>query len=370
MPALGAAAILIASVMDGRADVLYTVDDPVNGFVAQYLSPTYISGFDNTSNVFGAPTYCSNGCDQMQIVETRPIEGFQFQNSVTHAFGNYLLVNNAGQMVTPGVYTFCCGTSSLATLTVSGSTGTDFAKIVSNSWLLISDGSSNLIDQQFIPRMDGHAIGLDAAAALGGFDHFNVEQVITSIKAVGIPMTRDVGPDPAIGGNPGQISDNYPWYFNEIPSPWGETYNSPDVVSDISMNWQDAPNLGFGRFGTVVNFTDYLVGVYADHTGVRISDLYPDAQNVNFEWSFQQNFTPSLSGSDWIDDFTSYVVPEPDSANSSSMLGYFGINPIELSSVSATLETTVPEPLSLSLFGAGLAGILFARRRKTAAPRS
>ena len=206
----------------------------------------------------------------------------------------------------------------------------DFAARVSNAWC-VADVSGNAISAMFLPNLAGFA-DLNALANAGGFDHFNVEQQITDISGAAVlgSLPRWTGVDPALGGNAFyQFDDQFPWYFDEAPAvgEWMPTYDSPNVLitgpsgEAVGFRWADAPNIGPSNAGATLTFTDFLVGVYPDHTGVRISQAFPHAQNVNFTWTFQQgNWGGGTS--DTIR-FGSFDSSEPGSEGSISVLGYF-----------------------------------------------
>lgn len=240
-----------------------------------------------------------------------------------------------------------------------------FTVAVSNAWQRVST-TGNLIQQYFVPSAtgpSGTALTLSQIAQLGGFDHFNVEQVITNVGNTVLgtkPIVQDgepaVGLDFPIGGVPSVPADNFPWTLNEVSFPGEGFYmwNDPRVTTSSSMMWWDSPDLHDYNAGATMDFTDYLVGVYSDGTGVVISDLYPDVTNTNFDWQFTQGIW-GLS----TDEYTTLsdnMFPTPGSDGSVQFDGYFGAS-----------ATAVPEPLTLSLFGAGLAGLFFTRRRKKAA---
>jgi len=206
-----------------------------------------------------------------------------------------------------------------------------FVVHVSNSWCpALVDGNS--ISATFSPNLAG-IDDLSALARLGGFDHFNIEQDITEISGAEIPalLPRWTGVDPALGGNTfSQFDDQFPWYYDEVRSTggWMPLYDDPSILlSDpqgtaIGLVWRDAPNLSSQNIGVTLSFSDYLVGVYADHTGARISDLFPGAQNVNFKWTFKQGHW-GKKGPDLFR-FARFDQREPGSKGSVRFLGYFG----------------------------------------------
>jgi len=219
----------------------------------------------------------------------------------------------------------------------------DFAVRVSNSWCM-SETSGNAISGQFLPNLAGFA-DLNAFASVGGFDHFNIEQDIVDISGVAFPglFPRWTGVDPLPGGNTFyQFDDQYPWYYDEVPTPggWMPTFDSPNVLisgslgEPIGLRWADAPHIGPGNAGVTITFMDYLVGVRADHSGVRISEAFPEAQNVNFEWAFVQGQwgTNAPEGVR----FAGFDKPEAGAEAAINFLGYFGSDPDQLTVPHAT----------------------------------
>jgi len=225
----------------------------------------------------------------------------------------------------------------------------DFVRRVSNGWCAVSV-NGNAIADAFEPDLSGLA-DLNALADLGGFDHFNIEQDITDISHNDNPglLPRWTGVDPAVGGNAyDQFDDAYPWYYNEVfkVGEWMPMYDNPDIyvtnpsAQYVGLNWQDAPNMGPRNAGTVLTFVDYLVGVYPDHTGVRISQAFANAQGTNFEWTFRQGRWGAKSR----DRFRSPGEPEPGSHGSIKFLGYFDADSSQLSPAAANACAAASEP--------------------------
>ena len=229
--------------------------------------------------------------------------------------------------------------------------GPNFAARVSNSWCLAAI-IGNAISASFSPNLSD--LGeLNALAVLGGFDHFNIEQDISDISgnvSLGT-LPRWTGVDPALGGNSfAQFDDQFPWYYDEVATAgeWMPLYNNPSIFTfdasgaAIGLNWRDAPNLGPQNAGVTLTFTDYLVGVYADHTGVRISQAFPNTQNVNFVWTFTQGAwganAPSLMR------FARFDQSERGSDGSVQFLGYFGSDPCHLSPTGGNTCQPLSEP--------------------------
>jgi len=225
----------------------------------------------------------------------------------------------------------------------------EFVRRVSHGWCAASVGG-NLIANTFSPDLTGLS-DLNALANLGGFDHFNIEQDITDISNNNYPamLPRWTGVDPAVGGNSYvQFDDDYPWYFNEVfkPGEWMPMYNNPGIYvinpsgQRVGLNWRDAPNMGPRNAGTTLTFIDYLVGVYPDHTGARISQAFPTAQETNFQWRFRQGEW----GAKRHDRSRAPDGIEPGSRGSISFLGFFGNDPGRLSPASANACKAATEP--------------------------
>lgn len=215
-----------------------------------------------------------------------------------------------------------------------GAAHEDFSARVSNAWCMASV-RGNVILAMFQPNLIGMT-DLHTLASAGGFDHFNIEQDIIDISGASAPelLPRWTGVDPLPGGNTFyQFDDQFPWYYNEVQTPgaWMPTYDNPSVLisgpagEPIGLRWVDAPHIGPANAGATITFADYLVGVRADHSGVRISDAFRDARNVNFAWTFVQGSW----GSDTRDSirFAAFDQSEPGSAGAISILGYFDSDP-------------------------------------------
>jgi hypothetical protein len=190
---------------------------------------------------------------------------------------------------------------------------------------------------------------LSALASAGGFDHFNIEQDIIDISGASAPsvLPRWSGVDPLPGGNTFyQFDDQFPWYYEEVPTPgaWMPTYDNPSILvfgaegEAIGLRWVDAPHIGPTNAGITITFSDYLIGVRADHSGVRISDEFHNAQNVNFSWSFVQG--PWGSDSRDTIRFAAFDQSEPGSEGAINFLGYFDSDPSQLT---ATQGTNCPD---------------------------
>jgi hypothetical protein len=205
----------------------------------------------------------------------------------------------------------------------------EFVRRVSNRWCgPIVTGNS--IASQFAPDLSGLA-DLNALAHLGGFDHFNIEQQISEIAEGSYParLPRWTGVDPALGGNTfAQFNDAFAWYYEEVPAA-GQSlpmYDDPGVHvfdaegRDTALEWRDAPNIGPRNAGVTLTFVDYLVGVYSDHSGVRISQAFADAANVNFQWTLTQGAWGAEPGHR----FGRFDQVEPGSEGAITFLGFFG----------------------------------------------
>jgi PEP-CTERM motif len=269
-----------------------------------------------------------------------------------------------------------------------------FASRVSNAWKGVNKGQNfnindNVIDSAFTPNLSGLP-NLQGLAQLGGFDHFNILQEITEVDFLGAPidehewhdnhsaLARFTGIDPLLGGNPGLAnppSDNYPWYYDEVPVTGLIRNSDPGLLVDNNttisqLTFHDEPNIGSLNRGITLKFSDYLVGVYADHTGVKISDVYPTATDVNFKWSFTQGFWGGTS-TDAEVLASAFDPPDPAADGSIEFLGYFGNDPTQLDLPDQGIGD-VPEPSTLILLGSALLSIVTFGRygRKASAARA
>ena len=207
----------------------------------------------------------------------------------------------------------------------------EFARRVSNRWCA-PNVEGNSIASIFAPDLSALA-DLNALANLGGFDHFNIEQQITEISEGSYParLPRWTGVDPALGGNTfAQFNDGFAWYYEEVPvaGQWLPTYDDPSVHvfdssgRDTALEWRDAPNIGPRNAGVTLTFVDYLVGVYPDHSGVRISAAFADAKNVNFQWTLTQGEWGGQQRD--VIRFVGFDAVEPGSQGAIKFLGFFG----------------------------------------------
>ena len=243
--------------------------------------------------------------------------------------------------------TSCAPTTEAPIVVPPQSSAEDFAARVSNSWCM-AGVRGNAISGNFRPNLAG--VGdLSALASVGGFDHFNIEQDIIDISGASAPnvLPRWTGVDPLPGGNTFyQFDDQFPWYYEEVETPgaWMPTYDNPSVLlfgshsEPIGLRWTDGPHIGPTNTGITITFADYLVGVRADHTGVRISDAFRNAQNVNFTWTFVQGPWGSDAG-DAIR-FAAFDQSEPGSEGAIKILGFFDNDPGDLT---AAPVATCPE---------------------------
>jgi hypothetical protein len=226
----------------------------------------------------------------------------------------------------------------------------DFARRVSNAWCR-PQIAGNAISDLFLPDLTG-ITDLNALAHLGGFDHFNIEQDISAISGdqASLLLPRWTGVDPALGGNIFyQFNDQFPWYYEEVSTPyaWMPMYDDDNVLASdpsgrlIGLRWGDAPNIGPKNAGVVVAFTDYLVGVYSDHRGEKISDRFPNAQNVNFAWTLRQGHW-GMNPHGRVQ-FARFDQREPGSKASVTFLGRFGSDPTVLKHIPDKLCTPFTE---------------------------
>ena len=102
-----------------------------------------------------------------------------------------------------------------------------------------------------------------------------------------------------------------------------------------------------------MTFVDYLVGVYSDHSGVRVSEALSGAQNVNFTWTFRQG----KWGTRRLDRmrFASFDEHDPGSEGAVTFQGFFSQ---DATTLAATVGISCAPPALSSLQGASAAPTL------------
>ncbi len=174
--------------------------------------------------------------------------------------------------------------------------------------------------------------------------------------------------------------------ISTVPTGWTIKSITPDTTSStvqpfaFMVNPGDSPDGGtwvglarsssaFEMFGQTV--TDFIIGTtydlswYVTNTGC-CSGSYSAAAEILFNLDGTTVFTGATHTRDgtWYQDTYSFLATSTshtlDFRLGAGAPAYMGIDGISLT----TATTSVPEPATLGLFGLGLAGLAFARRRK------
>ena len=143
----------------------------------------------------------------------------------------------------------------------------------------------------------------------------------------------------------------------------GQVVGSPGPVTTITF--EKGP--GFANYGTSINFavdeedsaTKRIDSYTLDVSGGKLTDgmIYGDNSGPN-PIGGQGSFTNTLTNLyDTRDHLNILTIQEPDGSPINSITSVF----TQVDAVSSA----VPEPMSLSLFAIGLAGVGFARRRRS-----
>lgn len=177
----------------------------------------------------------------------------------------------------------------------------------------VMDGSLTIDDRStpgvmFANILPMNRFSIDDAARLGGYDHFNWLQNITSFEFEGETRTvfdpfplgvlsRGTGLDPLLGGNAGQFADNSPLYWNEtnsilFPDSLFIDFDAGDG-SPNNSSFRDGPNLIFEGWSALFNTS--LVGVRDDGTFDVLSDILDNGDQYTFNWKYTQTSNSLLS---------------------------------------------------------------------------
>lgn len=199
-----------------------------------------------------------------------------------------------------------------------------------------------------------------------GYDHFNFIQIATSyprcplgpfpsgsIIPVGAPPAFI---DPPIGGYFKQPGDNYPYYYGEPGT--NDAYPLSAQVNGNFLQWTDEPIDRCAVNGAEMRFTTSLVGVYANETHSNPLETWTWGSNASCDGYANCGdafLAGKNSGIDFTGGITYFAVLDDPLAVPSSALPFL-------------LANDVPEPLTLSLFAAGLGGIFLARRKRPNGP--
>lgn len=155
-----------------------------------------------------------------------------------------------------------------------------------------------------------------------------------------------------------QATDENGWVQSDFLIQWGSNSFNPGPVPSQTMTRQSAAVYNTSSFDRLLNRELYE---RVDPTGYHISYAELDRRTSDTSWLNDLSFStrglaPSFPGS------TNYIhFADLVSDTSAGYSGFAGT--IALSSLTAR-TTSVPEPGTLALFGLGLAGLPFTRRRR------
>ncbi len=268
---------------------------------------------------------------------------------------------------------------------------------------IVAQPNGATMGASFTPRC---GISIDDAAGVGGFDHFNWLQVVTSDTDVAFCKSHPGGTgcvglqdqsgalpstpyiDPPLGGwyyqtvsscAPGlfPVQDSLPWYLDEVYQPYqttcgdriGYRVGSPTErksaeIDDFTLNFSDRPS-GLAT----VDFLTCLAAITTQGSGLTLqgasTDLDSSATDC-FAWSYSGGVS---SGPFWVRDY----VGDPGSGTA-TFLGFVALDQIPPDQLalleSAGRSSSVPEPPSLLLFSTLMVmWVWFAHRRRIIAAR-
>lgn len=164
-------------------------------------------------------------------------------------------------------------------------------------------------------------------AELGGFEHFNFYQEITSVSLNGAegPIAnaiagRGPGVDPLLGGNNTfSPADDFPWYYDEVDVPGGNPElnidSSPFPSSQFGVTFLDHPSLCLP--GPRLEFATYLAAVTETNGG-----SYFPFPGTGFKWAYTS--TGTCSSGD-VSDVTVLRNTDPSLAKSTGTIEFLGL---------------------------------------------
>ena len=191
-------------------------------------------------------------------------------------------------------------------------------------------------------------------------------------------LGRGFGDDPLVGGNPGRPADRNPLYWDETVVPNQGNFHWTNHEDGLAFI--DTPNLQIA--GTEVHFITALFGVNANGTYDNLALLpVPNHDEFVFRWSYLQ--TISTPGSCTICGITSVLTQNLDLAAAGGgivdligngtgdidIAALFGANPGG-PVIDPPPPGSVPEPGSLMMLVAGLAGLGLTRKRSAFVKRT
>lgn len=229
---------------------------------------------------------------------------------------------------------------------------------------------------EFVPNF---GLSLSQAAQIGGFDHFNWLQVSTDYPNIllssanggcggfRLPVTTPFI-DPISGGMGGIPADDLPYYWDEKPAGcanpgYALSDNEHDgvdghtVIPNGDLHFEDTPENKSASADNPMKFITSLVGVRDDGSWQPL-----------FTWNWESDYT----GEDGVVG-VSQNIDNGDGGTGGILDVQVLDDPLNVPDNVETLwvenglrvETTdAPEPLTTSMFAAGLVGLMLRRRRK------
>lgn len=303
--------------------------------------------------------------------------------STTLSNGDYFGVGSLGWVLAAPDNHIIAGLYPNSENTTFTRTQYSFADVVRGQVKITPAGA--MMQAHFTP---GFGLSLTDAAHLGGFDHFNWVQVNTKYPGIelstvvptcGLGLAPVTTPfiDPVVGGMGARPADSLPYYWDEGPLPFGcpssanNGYKLSDNIESVAdvqnhtvypdrrLDFSDEPNDNFidWGLGNEMDFITNLVGVRSDGSWQPLVTWYwsSDNHSANTD-SLAQNIDPVVDTTGGILGYQ--VLDDPLDVPDNVLALY----------VQNGMRVDAPEPLTLSMFAAGLVG-LGIRRRRALRPR-